>query len=247
MSSPITLYHQVGVLLRQRISDGTYREGDRLPAEKQLAAELDVSRATLRQALGELSEAGLIRREQGRGTFVAASAEQVGQRFHGSLAQLLAETERAGVAEVEIARGVELPRGVVERLGLDQGEGTIVRRVRTIDGGPFAYTVNYLPAAIGGLVDEQALRAHGLMGLLQSRGARIVSATQAITAEPADLPVSRGLAIDLGAPVLAVERILHGPDGPIQLVRSWYRSDRYVYTVSFDRAEADSNLEQRLA
>lgn len=247
MSSPIPLYHQVGALLRQRIAEGVYPVDTRLPAENDLAEELGVSRATLRQAMAELVRVHLVRREQGRGTFVLEAAEPPGgQRFVGSLGRLLAETERAGVASVELQRSVPLPADVRRRLELDDPPGVVVRRVRTLDGLPFAYTINYLPPELGELVDESALHGQGLMQVLQARGVVIHSATQAISAERADVRVSQGLDLDLDAPVLAVERLVTGPNRPIQLVRSWYRTDRYVYSVRFHRDDGAA-LEDRFA
>src|SRR5215468_5448082 len=68
---PIPLYHQLKTLLLERIRTGEMKPNDRLPAEDVLAATHGVSKATVRQALNELAIAGVLRREQGRGTFVA--------------------------------------------------------------------------------------------------------------------------------------------------------------------------------
>lgn len=250
MNSPIPLYHQVFSVLRQRIVEGEYAEGERLPPEDELGASLGVSRATVRQALGELARIGLVSREQGRGTFVRRSElPALGQVFGGSLADLMAETRRAGLASVEIERRATLPAWVLERLGVEEPRGTVVRRVRTMDGDPFAYTINYLPDPQGRPVTEAKLRRSGMMALLQAAGVKIGSATQSVRAESADVRVSEALGVDLGAPVLSVERVLAEPDGaPIELVRSWYRGDRYAYTVTFrgdDGGGAD--IESRLA
>ena len=64
------LYSLIASQMEDRISSGRWQEGDRLPPERQLCGDFGVSRATLRQALGELEERGLITRHQGRGTFV---------------------------------------------------------------------------------------------------------------------------------------------------------------------------------
>ena len=68
---PIPLYHQLKTLLLEQIRTGEMKPNDRLPAEDELAATHRVSKATVRQALNELAVAGVLRREQGRGTFVA--------------------------------------------------------------------------------------------------------------------------------------------------------------------------------
>lgn len=64
------LHAQVAAILKQRILNGLWRDGDNIPTEKELCAEFDVARGTVRQALQSLESEGYLRREQGRGTFV---------------------------------------------------------------------------------------------------------------------------------------------------------------------------------
>lgn len=73
-SRDVPLYLQLRMLLQQRIASGEWGPGAMLPAEHALCAEYGVSRGTLRQALADLEAMGLLRREQGRGTFVARGA-----------------------------------------------------------------------------------------------------------------------------------------------------------------------------
>ena len=68
-SLSVPLYRQVFMMLRQRIVDRVYAPGEQLLREDGLAAEFGVSRATIRQAIGELVRQGLVDRKQGRGTF----------------------------------------------------------------------------------------------------------------------------------------------------------------------------------
>ncbi len=74
--SGIPLYAQVSEILTQRILDGEWPPGASLPAEPELCAEFGVARGTLRQALSKLESLGYLRRERGRGTFVADRDER---------------------------------------------------------------------------------------------------------------------------------------------------------------------------
>lgn len=244
---PVPLYHQVFGSLRQRLLDGTYEPGQQLPTEDELAAEYDVSRATIRQAVGQLVDEGLVSRKQGRGTFALdRGPSKLGQRFRGSLADLLAETRRAKVRDVAIEREAAMPQRIAEQLGLGEPVGTIIRRTRLMDGEPFAYTVNYLPAEYGALLTRRALAHGGVMQALRRRGVALTGATQSIRAQLADLDVGERLGVEVGAPVLFVERLLLGKDGrPVELVRSWYRGDEYEYTVTFDSLPADDRALDR--
>ena len=69
-ASPIPAYYQIAVDIHQRISDGEWRAGDKLPPEITLAQEYQVSRMTLRKALGQLADEGILDRRPGDGTFV---------------------------------------------------------------------------------------------------------------------------------------------------------------------------------
>lgn len=238
--------------LRQRIVDGTYAAGDRLAPEDDLAAEFNVSRATIRQAVGELVRSELVSRQQGRGTFVLPPTNaSTGQVFRGSLADLVAETKRAKVRAVALEHDVPLPKRIAEKLGLVEGAvGTVVRRARTMDGQPFAYTTNYLPPDHGRLLTKRELTRTGLMALLERKGVQFASATQSIRAQLSDVEVAENLEIEIGSPVLFVERLLSDPSGhPVEFVQTWYRGDTYEYTVTFASSDngAGGDLRHNLA
>jgi len=68
-SKPVPLYHQVKDSLRERIEAHEWEPGMKIPTEKELAKEYDVSQITVKQALSRLAMEGLVERYQGRGTF----------------------------------------------------------------------------------------------------------------------------------------------------------------------------------
>ncbi len=70
-TSPVPKYYQLAEILRDQISEGLLNPGDQLPTEDTLSQDHNVSRGTVREAIRVLVQDGLIRREQGRGTFVA--------------------------------------------------------------------------------------------------------------------------------------------------------------------------------
>jgi GntR family transcriptional regulator len=248
-SLPVPLYRQVFIMLRQRIVDRVYAPGDQLLREDGLAAEFGVSRATIRQAIGELVRQGFVDRKQGRGTFVLPTSHPpLGQRFRGSLADLIAETDRAGVRQVEITHQSPVNQRIADVLGLDGNLATIVRRTRTVDGVLFAFTVNHLPDRYGRLMEADELRQTGLMTLLESKGVRFASAQQSIRAELADVEVSTRLEMDFGGAVLFAERLLFDDQGnPVEFVQSWYRGDLYEYSVALALGKEEADLRTHLA
>lgn len=232
----LPLYHQVAGILRQRIDDGVYPAGGRLQSEDELAAEFEVSRATIRQAIGELVMEHRVVRQQGRGTFVDTRDKSVlQQRYRGSLGDLIRESQRAKTRNLEVAHDAQIPAGVAATLQLADPVGTVVRRTRVMYDAPFAYTVSYLPPDLGTKINVTALRRKALMELLLDAGVVLSNATQTIRAQLADVEICAQVDVELGVPVLFVERVVHDVAGqPVEYVRSWYRGDRYEYAVTLD-------------
>ncbi len=67
----VDLYHSVGHIIRSKIQSGEWKVGQKIPSERSLSTSLNVSRATVRQGIENLVKEGILRREQGRGTFIA--------------------------------------------------------------------------------------------------------------------------------------------------------------------------------
>lgn len=156
----VSVWKRIAETLEREIVEGTHAPGARLPTEMLLAARFGVNRHTARRAMEELSRDGLVRVEQGRGSFVAEDVleYEIGSRARfsewirrhnlepsGQLLELL-ET----VADAEVAAGLALPRGTpiirMERLGL-------------ADGRPVSLGTHHYPAGrFAGLIS--ALRSH---------------------------------------------------------------------------------------
>lgn len=83
--SSVPLYAQLRELIIERIQNGEYAQGDRIPSEMQLCKELDLSRPTVRQAISELVSDGILEIHKGRGTYVATEPERLSIPHFNSL------------------------------------------------------------------------------------------------------------------------------------------------------------------
>src|SRR5215831_7729035 len=122
---PIPLYHQLKTLLLEQIRTGEMKPNDRLPAEDELAATHGVSKATVRQALNELAVAGVLRREQGRGTFVAEPKLTQGPR---ELTSFSAEMHKRGLSPTSKVLKQDIVKAqadVAEKLQIAEGSRVI--------------------------------------------------------------------------------------------------------------------------
>jgi GntR family transcriptional regulator len=141
------LYSIVASQAEALISSGTWQEGDRLPPERQLCRDFDVSRSTLRQALGELEERGLITRHQGRGTFISRPRLQLPITGVFSIRDAL---EAKGIVMTTQVIGVAIldaSRQLASDLGCLPGEPIVhIERLRIGDGEPMVLDSAHLRA-----------------------------------------------------------------------------------------------------
>ncbi|WP_166179401.1 GntR family transcriptional regulator [Rubrobacter tropicus] len=226
------MYHQILLGLTERIESGEIGIGDRLPSEADLVADFGVSRTTARRALDELRRQGLVRREPGRGTFLASP------RLRSNLAYLHSfseEIERWGytpgvrlVLREERAADEE----VAGRIGVEVGEKVLfVRRLRLADERPIFVCDSYLPVARFPALKDADYGTVSLSRLLEERtGRRIEHARQWIGAATAAKDIADLLEIKAGVPVLKITRItcVTGEE-PAEAVEAYFHPERYQH------------------
>lgn len=241
---PTPLYHQIYLILRDKIASGVYRRDDRLPGEQELVEMFGVSRITARRALDELAAEGLVVRDRGRGTRVRRepSLPQVRSSVEGLLENLLAmglETRVRLLAFDYVAP----PPDVARAMGLERGEAMLrAVRVRLLEDGPFSHLTTYVPRAIGDGISREDLASTPLLALLERAGVVVSRADQAITATLADAETAPLLEVEVGSPLLKIVRVVFDQAGrPVEHITGLYRPDRYQYRMSLDRvSEADA-------
>jgi len=218
--------------LRQLLGT-TYAVDDQLPNEKQLAEELDVSRGTVREALGVLATEGLVSRRWGVGTFVspplpAASLNMSTIQSYRDRVQLGGHV--VGIRESSCSLEVP-PDAVLTALGLAPGTQTWrVDRLFTVDGTPSASMTEHIPTVLYGIdIDPHAMTSidTDLFDMLNSHVAGAVSRTATdIAAVTVDAGQASALGLAIGHPVLRAEQITFDSDGtPLAHSVSLQRTD----------------------
>lgn len=234
------LYHQIYTVLRQKIVEGSLKNGALLPGEMDLAELYGVSRITAKRALDELARDGLVLRERGRGTSVshAAQAGPMRASFEGQMEDLLAMGLETDVALLEFGYG-PATLDVANALALTPGARVQHSvRLRRAQGGPFSHLTTYVPAEIGELYGEKDLASRPLLAILEECGLSVASAEQTITATLADAVTARRLETVVGAALVQVERVVLDTDGrPVEFITALYRPDRYQYRMTLNRSE----------
>jgi GntR family phosphonate transport system transcriptional regulator len=231
------VWKSIAATLEAEIGQGHYRPGDKLPTEAALAARFGVNRHTVRRALGDMGERGLVRSRRGAGVFVTAEPTlyAIGKRtrFHqnirasGRLPEkrvLRLETRPAGDGEAQ-ALGLLTGADVLVYEGLSLAGGVAVAHFESL------FPADRLPDLAAALADvasvTEALRRAGVSDYIR--------AETRITAERATPTQALHLALREGDPLLRTTALNTTPDGtPVEYGRTWFAGDRVVLTVASD-------------
>lgn len=236
---PTPLYHQIYLILHDKIIDGVYPHGGVLPGETELMEMFDVSRITAKRALNELAAEGLVTRERGRGTTVIfkPSEPAIRARVDGFLEHLVIMGRKTAVkvldfgyvdATDDVSWALQIPIGrAVQRCV----------RVRSLDGKPFSYLVTYVPEEIGRTYTREDLAKHSLLSLIERCKIKFGEAEQSIGAALADTQAGPALEAKVGSALMRISRVVRDQsDKPVEYLIGLYRPDRYQYRMRLERS-----------
>jgi GntR family transcriptional regulator len=236
--SPVPLYSQLKELLRTRILDGTYPPHSRMPSESELGKAFDVSRITVRQALGDLQKEGLIFKIHGKGTFVAKPKAFQNVSTLQGLAESMSQMGYEVINRLTSLKQLPASARVAERLQLEEGAPvTEIKRVRLVNREPVSLEVTYVPRSIGEKLERADLVARDIFLIIENDcGIALGHADLAIDAVLADGDLTLALDVEEGAPIMRIERLTHAVDGtPLDFEYLYYRGDAFQYRLRIDR------------
>ncbi|GAA5236024.1 GntR family transcriptional regulator [Verticiella sediminum] len=238
-------FHQVRLVLRERLRSGYYERGIPLPGERLLAEEFGVARVTVRSALARLAEEGLVIRLRGKGTLPAAAlATAPHLKLRGGLLEnIVSMGQRTRVSVLEWRR-VPAASAVAEALELERGAAVLkVVRVRKFKGQPLNYTEVYLPAELADAVQRHTLQDMPMLVALERSGISVSSAEQVLGAALADIAVAQALGIAPGTALLRASRVVRDESGrAIQYLIGHYHPERYEYHMQLSRVGRDTRI-----
>ncbi len=208
-----------------------------MPGEHELALAHDVSRITVRNALGRLQREGLITRRRGSGTFVQPlKPQRRRENLQGLLENLIAMGLRTEVRLLKFAY-VPAPPDVAEQLELKLG--SVVQksiRVRLSDGVPFSHLTTWVPEDVGRHYRPDDLAERPLLTLLREVGFPPTHAEQVISCKLADSVIAKLLEVEPASSLLWVRRqVRTQSQRPIEYIEALYRPDLYEYKISLVR------------
>jgi len=236
--SPVPLYETVEATLAAGIADGSLPPETQLPPEEGLTERFKVSRTTVRKAIQNLIERGLVEVRRGKGTFVTQP------KITQELTELTGFVEdmqalgRSPTARLLDKRIVAADEAVARQLALAPGTLVVrLRRVRLADGVAMSFDETYLPRDIGEKVADNDLEAEPVFALLEEKyNTPLVEAEYKLEAAAADAVAAEALEVPTGSPVFLIERTSYTTGNrPVDYERLHYRGDLIRFVTRLAR------------
>lgn len=231
-SSIVPIYHQLKTLIQTQILSGEYPVGAQLPSEREFCDTYAISRMTVRQAIIDLVNEGLLKRERGRGTYVAKPKIEQGLQLTSFTEEMLQRNLVPGTRLLFLRTETAKGRAVARLHTFEDQLIHIIARLRLADGEPMAMETSHIPVSLVKELTPAALEHGSLYAALRKDGLHMAYAEQTLEASLAKGDEAELLGIKLKAPVLLIERTTYLSDGtPVEYVRSVYRADRYKFSL----------------
>ncbi len=237
LNRKLPLWYQVSQSLRASILGRSPEAPLRLPTEEQLALHYGVSVLTMRQALKELEDEGLISRHRRRGTFIEPSATRSAPvRLLGSVDAIVAQ--QSGMTTRLLDHGKASVDSELAEFFPDFTEVATYHRLRFDEatGEPTNHARNFVRPDLASRIDPDDLLRWPMTKVLRDGvGIRISRITDTVEARLADPETARLLEVPLLSPILHYTGVTFDEEGSaLDVARILYRGDRFSFTVTLD-------------
>lgn len=227
--SVIPLYYQLKEIIKENIENGDWLPGDKIPSEYQLISEYNISRNTVKKALDDLVQDGMLNRIQGKGTFVSKPKLEQSLTGFYSFSKVLRDK---GMNPKDIIISLESKQAnsrIARKLQIEENSEVIeLRRLRCANEEPIILETSYLPKEKVVNLTKEKLEKNSLYDILELEYGLIVTKAKEIF-EPVLIGnfESQHLNVNEGLPALLLERIAYEANGlPIEFCSSIVRGDR---------------------
>ncbi|WP_261129313.1 GntR family transcriptional regulator [Bacillus sp. Marseille-Q3570] len=236
--STLPLYTQVEQYLKTEIKKGGYHTGDLIPSERELSEKFQISRMTVRQAINNLVNKGVLYRERGKGTFV--SAPKIGYQLKG-IASFSEDMRRRGIEPstkvISFKTLINPPEHILKKLECETDKKVIeLERIRFANEEPVAIETAYLPIKLFSNLTEKDTGGSIYDFVRNELKLEIHRAVQQIEASLVGERDGFLLDIGPGSPVLIVNRTTYLSSGePFETVKTVFRADRYHFSIEMEQ------------
>ncbi|PXW92934.1 GntR family transcriptional regulator [Streptohalobacillus salinus] len=240
--SKIPIYYQLEEAIKTEISENGLQAHDPLPSERIYAEKHGISRMTVRQAINNLVNEGILYRERGRGTFINEQKFEQDISHLTSFSEDMRQRQLTPSTQIISMKRIDHKTNIHDKLELTDEESIYeIVRLRLANQQPIALETIYTPVKLVGNLTENDVEKSFYDYLEQDKGYIITSGQQSIEAALANSEEISQLKLKKNDPILLMQRISYLSDAnktPIEYVKSAYRADRYKFNIEMKRKPA---------
>ncbi len=234
-NSPIPVYFQLKNDLVKKIAQGLWKPGECIASERELCEIYGVSRMTIRQAIGELVQEGVLTRLKGKGTFVCE--QTVKQQDMMSFTEMIKQTGRELKTEVINFDIIDTPDHMQDTFMLDKVYK--IERRRIVDDECIAVETVFIPVDYCGHINEEMLKG-SLYKILEHFGYSISNSTSSIVAVDISAEIKEKFNTEENFPVLKIiSKTFANKNKLLFIEEALYRSDKFTLQVNISRREGE--------
>ena len=238
--NPIPKYLQISAWIKDLIHSGRYEKGATLPSEVELALICQVNRNTLRQAISELTAAGILRKERGRGTFVCGETPLAIKHELKSISSFSDDLRELGIKEKTriIKKGAEAAKEDVARKLIISPNSRVVavRRLRAGDRVPLIYEESFLPYHAFKEILDMDLTGSMYQIMNERFNVTLARSDQTIRAVNLKGRIASYLNVPENSAAFFMESVTYDDNNvPVEVLYSYYRGDQYLFAVELGR------------
>lgn len=227
--SIIPLYHQLKEILKETIDKGELKIGDKIPSENKLCSQYNISRNTAKKAIEDLVQEGVLRRIQGKGTFVSKPKMEQSLTGFYSFSKVM---EEKGMNPKDIILHMKITMTssrVARKLKLKEEEHVLeLKRIRCANDEPIILETSYIPNKLVPNISLEDIKESSLYDVMAKKyGIAVIRAKEVF--EPVLIRdyESKYLQVNEGFPALLLERIAYDEaENPVEYCHSIVRGDR---------------------
>ncbi|WP_141432162.1 GntR family transcriptional regulator [Bacillus sp. 03113] len=238
--SHIPIYYQLETEIKELIEKKDLKPGDLIYSERELSEKYDISRMTVRQAITNLVNEGILVRQRGKGTFVAKPKVEQALQGLTSFSEDMAVRGMVPKTKIIDFQMITSTKKIAEKLAVESGTLVYeVKRLRLADDIPMAIETSYLPANFFKGLTKEIVQTSLYHFIENELHLKIAHATQTLESSVVLKKEAEILDLKEGSPVLLIERFSFlENEKPFEFVKSIYRGDRYKFTIDMKRSKA---------
>lgn len=232
----LPLYYQLYDIIVDKIESGIYNENDKLPSERELCEEYDISRATVRRAMVELEKNDYIYKKQGKGVFISSKAfEQDLLSFYSFTEEMkkIGKVPTSNVIEFQIEKADAKISEILE-VELDT-EIYKFTRLRLADNLPMMLETTYLPAARFQGLNKELLSNNAMYDIFSDKyNVNFEKAEETFQATAISSEEEKHLEVKENSPAILLKRFTYENNKVIEYTVSVARGDKFKFHVVLD-------------